>query len=200
MYRKTIIVIAFLILTMFIGNAAASPRSVSDSYDKRDNKFKIESADKKPHKWKHSKNKKLKPSLGPYMTDEGSIAPKPNQTFGWNEKPYAFIQFDINDLNTKKPLFVWWKWRDPDGHVVSFERERITNFPEDNLNLWNSLDNWDVHKQMGEWTVETKWVNPSGGVGKFTNNFTVMPEPVSSILFLSGGAVLIARRYWKRKK
>lgn len=200
MYRKPIIGIVFLILAMFINTAAASPISVSDSDDKRDNKFKIESADDKPREWKHSKNKKLKPSLGPYMTDEGSMAPKPNQTFGWNEKPYAFIQFDMDDLNTEKPLIMSWKWRYEDGPVVSFERERISNFSGDTLNLWNSLDNWDIHKQAGEWSVVTIWRNPGSGGSRLKTSFTVTPEPVSSILFLSGGAVLAIRRYWKRKK
>lgn len=203
MYRKPIIGIVFLILAMFINTAVADHKSSSDSDDRYDKHDRDDRHDRDDD-MRDFKRAKLKPSLGPYMTDAGSTVPKPNQTFGWNENPYAFMQFDIDDLNTEKPLFVWWRWRDPDGHVVSVEKEWITNFPEEgNLNLWNSLDNWDVHKQTGEWTVETKWVNPSGGTGRFETSFTVtpvVPEPVSSILFLSGGAVLAIRRYWKRKK
>jgi len=199
MYRKPIIGIVFLILAMFINTAVADHKSSSDSDDRYDKHDRYDRHDD----MRDFKHAKLKPSLGPYMTDEGSMAPKPNQNFGWNEKPYAFIQFDMDDLNTEKPLIMSWKWRYEDGPVVSFERERISNFSGDTLNLWNSLDNWDIHKQAGEWSVVTIWRNPGSGGSRFKTSFTVtpvVPEPVSSILFLSGGAVLIARRYWKRKK
>ena len=46
--------------------------------------------------------KQLEASAGTYMTTEGSTTGQ--STFGWNEKPFAFLQFDIDDPNLK------WKW------------------------------------------------------------------------------------------
>jgi hypothetical protein len=40
--------------------------------------------------------------------------------------------------------------------------------------------------------------NPRDNVGTMT--VAVAPEPVSSMLFLSGGAVFAGRRFWKKKK
>lgn len=142
--------------------------------------------------------KKLEPSLGPYMTDEAITVKK--EVFGWDEKPFAFIQFDVNDLNINKPLKLWWKWRYDGEGPVSHEFERITDFPENPLNLWNSLDNWNLHKKVGEWSVKTSWHNPGGGTGSQIVNFTITPEPVSLILFLVGGIALTARYYQKKRK
>lgn len=41
-------------------------------------------------------------------------------------------------------------------------------------------------------------INPGGNSG-WVGNTTVVPEPVSTILFISGGAVLGLRRFWKKK-
>ena len=148
--------------------------------------------------------KKLEPSLGPYMTDEGSTVKK--DVFGWDEKPYVFIQFDVDELNTNWPLFVRWKWKFMGKGHPFWEFERVTDFSDNPLNIWDSLDNWDSCKKVGKWRVETAWWSPtlynSGkeGLGRHKVNFTVTPEPVSSILFLVGGASLAATRLRRRKK
>ena len=145
--------------------------------------------------------KQLDPSLGPYMTDEGSAVRK--EAFGWDEKPFAFIQFDVDDPNTNLPLFVGWKWKFMGKGHPFWEFEKVTTFSDVPLNIWDSLDNWDSYKKVGEWKVKTTWWNPtlwSGkeGWGRHKVNFTVTPEPVSSVLFLIGGAFLATFRYRKR--
>jgi len=34
----------------------------------------------------------------------------------------------------------------------------------------------------------------------YWSNLSVTPEPVSSILFVTGGVVLVGKRYWKKRK
>lgn len=147
--------------------------------------------------------KQLDPFLGPYMTDEGSYDKK--DVFGWNEKPFAFIQFDVDNLNANLPLFVTWKWKFMGKGHPFWEFEKVTDFSDDSLNIWNSVDNWDSYKKVGEWSVRTTWWNPSvcsgkGGWGNDKINFTVTPEPYSSILLVFGAGCLGTIIGLKRKK
>ena len=129
----------------------------------------------------------LEPTLGVYMTDEHSTVKK--STFGWNEQPFAFLQFDTADINTNKPLEIAWRWKF-ENTQVSKEFETITNFDHNPLNLWNSLDNWDLHKEIGNWTVKAAWKNKGRNGGQDHVHFTVTTEPLAAILFPFGGLAL----------
>ena len=131
----------------------------------------------------------LPPTLGLYMTDENSLTPK--NTFGFNETPFAFLQFDVNDLETGKPFKLNWEWEFNDKTVAKIS-ETVENFPSDSLNLWNSLTNWNLEKQVGEWTVFATWKNANAGHGSDVTSFTVTPEPLSAGLFLMGLPFLAA--------
>ena len=142
-------------------------------------------------------------SMGAYMTDEGNTVEK--DVFGWDETPFMFMQFDVDDLNVKRSLHLNWVWWQDGEWPVSLEFDKLTDFSGDSLNIWQAPKNWDNHREIGEWNVRATWWNPSfcsdkGGWGTSKVNFTVTPEPLSSILFLIGGTALVARRYLKRKK
>jgi hypothetical protein len=144
----------------------------------------------------------LEPSLGFYMTNGESTESK--DTFRWDETPFAFIQFDVDDLNNEKPLILWWKWRYENSPWIFFEWEDTINFPEDKIQVRNSPDNWDFEKLAGKWTVQTTWRNPGSGGGMSKTAFTVtspvVPEPISSLLFVIGGAFLTGKHFIKRKR
>jgi len=150
----------------------------------------------------------LDPSLGPYMTDEESTTAKENQTFGWDETPFVFLQFDVDDLNTNNSLSLCHIWEHESKNPWTWEWETITDFPKTNsLNFWGSIDNWDQYKKVGEWTVFVAWNNPAalkcdsgGGFGFQKINFTITPEPLSAMLFVIGGAVLLHNRRRVLKK
>ncbi len=144
----------------------------------------------------------LEPYLGPYMTYEGSTTQ--NDVFDWGEEPFAYIGFDVVDLNTRRPLELTWSWYFDTELFIASESQRISHFDEPFLDIWNSLDDWDNYARVGDWRLVMSWENDVlcdvGGWGSHTFNFTVTPEPVSSVLFLIGGATLAVRVYRKKRK
>ena len=142
----------------------------------------------------------LNPSDGPYFTDYGGNTAK--DAFGWDETPWIHIQFDGSDLNTNKPLVMKWKWWHEDGESVFKLKETFNTLPETGyLDIWNSPDNWNSHRKSGRWFAKVKWNNRSAGNGIKTITTTVItPEPVSSVLFLTGGAVFVIRQRYRSKR
>jgi hypothetical protein len=139
----------------------------------------------------------LEPAVGPTTTDENSVTPK--TVFGFDETPFAFIQFESDKLNVDKPLKLRWTWKH-EHDLVGQEYERTTDFPPgDTTQVWNALDIWDEVKEPGDWSVKTNWFNLGEGGGfektHFTvasESFTVTPEPLGISLFLLGGTALAA--------
>ncbi len=144
----------------------------------------------------------LEPYLGPYMTDESSTTLR--DTFDLHEEPFAYIGFDVIDLNSYRPLELTWSWYFDTDMFVASESQRISHFDNPFLDIWNSLDDWDNYARVGDWRTVISWENDvllsKGGWGSQTVNFTVNPEPVSSVLFLIGGATLAVRHYRKKRK
>ena len=65
----------------------------------------------------------------------------------------------------------------------------------------NSLDGFSftIDHQIGNSDFAAEFKNNQGTKYAYAGTTTVVPEPVSTTLFLTGGAVFAARRYIKRK-
>lgn len=122
-------------------------------------------------------------------------------TFFPDEIPYLFVQFPSSAEGTKT-IMTTWTW----SGDASFSRERFgPTDPQDaqGLNYWLYLPDWNsrtVAEKLGTWTITGEGGDFSNNVFKGLTTFTVVPvpEPVSSALFLMGGALLVP--FLKRKK
>lgn len=127
-----------------------------------------------------------------YMTNaEGSTTQV--DVFGRNEQPWLYLKAPESDPADQ--LRVDWSWwHSPDqGISQSFGTTTDTV-------AWLTLDAWDSAKRLGGWDVYAAYFYTGGEKGGGSTNFTVTPEPVSSVLFLLGGLSLFGFEYKKRKK
>jgi hypothetical protein len=144
-----------------------------------------------------------------FMTNaSGNVVTSSQANFGWNEQPWVYIQFYGNQGSNNiggSLNGATWTW---DGTPTdkSFFKFYSTNKNE----LWIGFSEsyWqNSMRQAGDWTVSALSLlndKTSGGCGNLksfgdTVNFKVnaVPEPVSALLFLTGGAAIAA---FRRKK
>lgn len=135
----------------------------------------------------------LEPFEGPYMTDHLSDIEKGE--FNIDETPYFYIKFDAADLVPNAAVNIdslWHADASSDAYTdsLSFSYGASSGYAA----VWGYLDNWDSVKEVGEWGTRLTWDNVGGGTGTACLNFTVVPEPVSGLLFLFGGASLLVLR------
>ncbi len=120
--------------------------------------------------------------------------------FGWDEQPFFSLEFDVDDLRTDRSLHTTILLFDPSGLLRDTQSRVTSSYPTDPLILCFSIDNWDLIKEVGTWNVKATYFNSlfkkdgKGGFGCTTVPFTVTPDPISSVLFMVGGIVLLVRR------
>ncbi len=129
-----------------------------------------------------------------YMTSGNGTTDRRTE-FGWTDTPWLYLKLPNSGFNLINTL---WKSPDKDNYVIrskGYENE-----------IWLSPGNyWDKIKEEGTWKIKAHFTSPfsSPHSGHETAGFTVasaiVPEPVSSILFIAGGAVLACRRYLKKR-
>ena len=56
-----------------------------------------------------------------------------------------------------------------------------------------------VDAQLGDVFLYTEFKDNSGGLSNLTENIAVVPEPISTILFLTGGVVMAVRSRFKKR-
>lgn len=125
-----------------------------------------------------------------YMTDDdGSFIKKNN--FGWNEQPWLYLLLPKAGLSTVNS---WWEDPNKEYHLVTAVIEEYDD------EIWLNLANWNTIKKLGEWNVRASYFYATGEIGAGSTRFTVTPEPISSVLFLIGGAALVTRRYYRTRR
>jgi len=122
-----------------------------------------------------------------------------------SDVPWAFIKFEDTSLNTAAPLYVNWIWQnidDPSISKLDNEEFDLTGGVSGDFNIWRKPNNgfWTSNAEAGSnWQLQVSWYNLGGQNGQELTNFAVAPEPVSTLLFLFGGAPLGAVLYRRRK-
>jgi hypothetical protein len=137
----------------------------------------------------------LYPTAGP-----GDVTPK--TVFALSETPYIYMHLpdpgpvvdpEVDNVGNLSGL----RWISPSsGSFFNVNASAI------NAETWFSLDTgflpggtpttWDAVKELGEWNVTGGFFYTGGPADFAETSFTVTPEPVSSVLFVSGGLALLA--------
>jgi hypothetical protein len=131
-----------------------------------------------------------------YMTDAyGSYTER--ATYAWDEIPWLYLRFPENGLGFNITR-AWWESPGGDSYFT-----RNTGYNEQEI--WLTLgDYWYEVRELGEWDIRARFFlhergsHPVLGIG--ATSFHVIPEPVSSILFITGGATLVVTRYLRKRK
>jgi hypothetical protein len=144
-----------------------------------------------------------------WMTNAKGTIPEVSQTtFGLNEQPWLYIRFfgDIegNPIIGTSQTDTMWTWNG--GEVAD---KSILKFYLGNKNdIWIGFSEgyWKANMQLaGDWTVSAFSLlndKTGGSCGGELKNFgdtvsfkvNAVPEPVSALLFLTGGAAIAAFR------
>ena len=130
-----------------------------------------------------------------YMTG-GNGSYESKTEFGWTETPWLYLKLPETGLNLTGAV-----WESPDQDYY------LTGDIGYGDEIWLSLGSyWDEIKTAGEWEIKAGFVRPfsSPQAGFGSTSFSVAlphaPEPVSSILFITGAATLGFRRYCRKRK
>ena len=140
-----------------------------------------------------------------FMTDSnGSTTPK--STFTLDETPWLYLELPHSGFNVGVSF-----WTSPSSDP--FFVQGLSTGSQYWLSLDSGLDDdnnpisWDSVKQLGLWNINAGYLyplsdrrNPESGVGTASFNVTAVPEPVASVLFITGGTMLLVRRLRKGKK
>lgn len=128
-----------------------------------------------------------------YTTDASE---NPKTVFSWNEIPYLFSTFNFWRAIEKEV------WVSPTLNTYIFtirDNHSVKDFDPTRQEILNTLPNWNTRTESGVWTWFARANNGSANGQALTGTFTITPEPVSSILFLIGGAALFTKHNRSKK-
>jgi hypothetical protein len=129
---------------------------------------------------------------------DGSSAAQPGTpaTYSWNQSPWLHFE-------SPSSLFTytvsWWNFTGDSLKTPSLEITSGTT------SVWSGFSNfadWSAIRKAGNWTVRADYSTAGGAgtTGEIAFKVNAVPEPISSALFLLGGATLAVRQYRKKGK
>jgi YHS domain-containing protein len=128
------------------------------------------------------------------MTDAaGSHTPKAGTipSFGWAETPYLYVKLGMGGLTGYSSSFFW---------QIPQTGKQAAVISQSGNEYWFSPVEWNQgFKKTGTWNADIN-VFYAGGSLYGSKTFTVTPEPVSTALFLLGGAALAGKKYFFSNK
>ncbi|HOU36097.1 MAG TPA: PEP-CTERM sorting domain-containing protein [Candidatus Omnitrophota bacterium] len=144
-----------------------------------------------------------------WMTNGKGVEPVASQTtFAFNEQPWLYIRFfgdaEPGDKIGGSLTSTTWTWEGGESPDKSFLKFYMGN--KNDIWIGFSEGYWKKNMQIaGDWTISAlSLLNDKTGIGCGGNletfggtvNFKVnaVPEPVSALLFLTGGAAIAAFR------
>ncbi len=155
-----------------------------------------------------------------------SLDPSNNYSYNFGETPWVYIKFKLSELALSSPLHMQWVWSslgDPNITETHIDKLNISGLGSDK-EIWSSPQPWWTNNGgPGTWQVNVNWVNVHGTTNISSVDFTscpqegipsiisrqapcgpvgepvVTPEPLSSALFLLGGAPVITALRKKQK-
>jgi hypothetical protein len=109
--------------------------------------------------------------------------------------------FDILSTTTGSPLPDGWFGTVWTGTNTNTFVNTMSINQNDYIAAGNSLGGFSfiIDHQLGDSDFAAEFNNAQGNKFAFSGTTTVVPEPVSTILFLAGGATLAVRRYVRRR-
>lgn len=130
-----------------------------------------------------------------HMVDQvGKNSPsdfRDGDTFQLSETPYLY--FNVPSLQSI--TFGGSFWLDPNNTLIATPAGQVSSG-----DIWMTLDWNSISKTPGLWTVQGWYMAHTGQGAADATTFRYAPEPISTILFLTGGTVLVVRRLRRKNK
>ncbi len=124
------------------------------------------------------------------VDNENSFTLQPDATYGWTQKPWLHVNLPSSVLDY---TIGWWS---PESGSPIFNTFKVTSGVTD---VWHGISDWNSARALGKWNIRLDYSSGSEFISK-NASFTITPEPISSALFLLGGAGLISRRFLRKRQ